>query len=117
MMTKLVLALVAAGAAMAAQSPLDVARDAQDRAALQKLVDAAADAAAKAPNDLEAQYRMALASSYLAEVALEVKDKKQAETVAERGIKAAERAVSLKPDSRNYVVLGTLCGQVVPANV
>ncbi|HXS98900.1 MAG TPA: tetratricopeptide repeat protein [Candidatus Limnocylindrales bacterium] len=117
MMTKTLLAFVAAGAAMAAQSPLEMARDQQDRAALQKLVNEAADAAAKAPNDADAQYRMAVASSYLAEVALEVKDKKQAEEVAERGVKAAERAVSLKPDSRSYVVLGTLCGQVVPANV
>ena len=97
---------------------LQSARDQQDRAALQKIVDESAAAAAKAPNDAEAQYRMALASSYLAEVALEVRDKKLAEQAATRGVKAAEQAVALKPDVGEYYrVLGTLCGQVVPANV
>jgi tetratricopeptide (TPR) repeat protein len=97
---------------------LQSARDQQDRAALQKIVDESAAAAAKAPNDAEAQYRMALASSYLAEVALEVRDRKMAEQAATRGIKAAEQAVALKPDVGEYYrVLGTLCGQVVPANV
>jgi len=97
---------------------LQSARDQQDRAALQKIVDESAAAAAKAPNDAEAQYRMALASSYLAEVALEVRDKKMAEQAATRGVKAAEQAVALKPDVGEYYrVLGTLCGQVVPANV
>jgi tetratricopeptide (TPR) repeat protein len=104
---------------LAAPGPaLQSARDQQDRAALQKIVDESAAAAAKAPNDDEAQYRMALASSYLAEVALEVRDKKLAEQVATRGVKAAEQAVALKPDVGEYYrVLGTLCGQVVPANV
>jgi tetratricopeptide (TPR) repeat protein len=97
---------------------LQSARDQQDRAALQKIVDESAAAAAKAPNDADAQYRMALASSYLAEVALEVRDKKMAEQAATRGVKAAEQAVALKPDVGEYYrVLGTLCGQVVPANV
>jgi tetratricopeptide (TPR) repeat protein len=97
---------------------LQLARDQQDRAALQRLVDEAAAAAAKAPDDADAQYRMALASSYLAEVALEQGDKKLAQQAAERGVKAAEQAVSVKPQvGENYRVLGTLCGQVVPANV
>lgn len=102
----------------AAPAALQSARDQQDRAALQKLVDESAAAAAKAPNDAEAQYRMALASSYLAEVALELRDKKLAEQAAQRGIKAADQAVALKPDGAEYYrVLGTLCGQVIPANV
>ena len=97
---------------------LQSARDQQDRAALQKIVDESAAAAAKAPNDAEAQYQMALASSYLAEVALEVRERKMAEQAATRGVKAAEQAVALKPDVGEYYrVLGTLCGQVVPANV
>jgi tetratricopeptide (TPR) repeat protein len=51
-------------------------------------------------------------------VALELKDKKTAEEAAERGIKPAERGISLKPnDARYFVVLGTLYGQVIPANV
>ena len=102
----------------AAPAALQTARDQQDRSALQKMVDESASAAAKAPNDADAQYQMALASSYLAEVALELRDKKLAEQTAERGVKAAEQAVALKPDVAEYYrVLGTLCGQVVPANV
>jgi tetratricopeptide (TPR) repeat protein len=99
-------------------SPLDVARDAQDRPALERLAAEYSAAADKAPNDAEAQFRAAVALSYMAEVALEVKDKKAAEDAAERGIKPAERAVALKPDNaRYYVALGTLYGQVIPANV
>lgn len=113
------LALLIAGfLAAASPSPLDIARDQQDRPALEKLANEYAAAAAKAPNDATAQYRAALAASYLAEVALEVRDKKQAEQAAERGVKLAERAVALKPDVAEYYrILGTLCGQVVPANV
>jgi tetratricopeptide (TPR) repeat protein len=102
----------------AANPALETARDLQDRPALEKLAAESAAAADKVPNDAEAQYRAALAASYLAEVALEVKDKKLAEEAAERGIKPAERAVALKPDAAAYyVVLGTLYGQVVPANL
>lgn len=104
--------------AAAGPAPLDAARDAQDRPALERLAADAMAGAEKAGTDAEAQYRAALAESYLAEVALELKDKKLAEDAAERGIKPAERAVSLKPgDAHYYVVLGTLYGQVVPANV
>lgn len=114
------LAILLAGflAAAAAPSPLETARDLQDRATLQKLMSEAMAAADKAPNDANAQYHAALAASYLAEVSLEVRDKKAAEDAALKGIKAAEKAVSLKPNSAPYyVVLGTLCGQVIPANV
>ena len=110
--------LLAAFFAASPTGTLEAARDQQDRAALQRMADEAAAAAAKAPNDAEAQYRMALASSYLAEVALELRDKKLAEQAAERGVKAAEQATALKPDTAEYYrVLGTLCGQVIPANV
>src|SRR5581483_11254688 len=103
---------------LAAPVTLQTARDTQDRAALQKITDEALAAAAQAPKDAEAQYRAALASSYQAEVALEVRDKKLAEQAAVRGVKAAEQAVALKPNTAEYYrVLGTLCGQVVPANV
>jgi tetratricopeptide (TPR) repeat protein len=97
---------------------LQTARDQQDRAALQKITDEAAASATKTPMDAEAQYRVALASSYLAEVALEQGDKKLAQQAAERGVKAGEQAVALKPQEAEYYrILGTLCGQVVPANV
>jgi tetratricopeptide (TPR) repeat protein len=110
--------MIAGFLAAAAPSPLETARDLQDRPALQKLVADAMAAADKAPNDAAAQYHAALAASYLAEVSLEVRDKKAAEDAALKGIKAAEKAVALQPGSAsNYVVLGTLCGQVIPANV
>jgi tetratricopeptide (TPR) repeat protein len=111
------LVLVMAAFFAGAPAALETARDLEDRAALDKLVNEYSAAAAKAPNDAEAQYRAALASSYLAEVALELRDKKLAQEAAERGIKAAERAIALKPEAEYYRVLGTLCGQVVPANV
>lgn len=103
---------------LAAAPALQTARDQQDRAALQKLVDESLAAAQRAPKDADAQYRAALASSYLAEVALELRDKKLAEQAAVRGVKAAEQAIALKPEMAEYYrVLGTLCGQVVPANL
>jgi tetratricopeptide (TPR) repeat protein len=105
-------------ALLAAPGPLESARDRQDRAALEKQISELSSAAQKAPHDAEAQYRVALASSYLAEVSLELRDKNQAERVAESGIQAAERAIAINPKIAEYHrVLGTLCGQVVPANV
>lgn len=111
--------LTAAFVTVAAAPPaLQNARDQQDRAALEKVVDQDFVAAQKAPKDAALQYQAALASSYLAEVALELRDKKLAEQAAERGVKAAEQAVALQPNVAEYYrVLGTLCGQVVPANV
>lgn len=97
---------------------LESARDRQDRTELQRMADQSAADAEKAPKDADAQYRAALVSSYLAEVALELRDRKLAEQAAVRGVRAAEQAVALKPNTAEfYRVLGTLCGQVVPANV
>jgi tetratricopeptide (TPR) repeat protein len=118
MIATLIPVLIGAGFFAVGPPALETARDQQDRPALQKMAGEYLAAADKAPNDADVQYRAALASSYLAEVALEVRDKKQAEEAAERGVKAADRAISLKPEvAQYYVVLGTLCGQVVPANV
>jgi len=102
--------------AHAASSELDSARDFQDRTALEKLAAGAAEKAAA--NDAAAQYRAALAYSYLAEVAQEQRDKGVVKRAAEAGIRAAERAVALKPDVAEYHrLLGTLYGQIVPVNV
>jgi tetratricopeptide (TPR) repeat protein len=101
----------------ASSNDLESARDRQDRPALEKIIAELSAVAAKQASDAGAQYRLALAESYLAEVAIEVKDKAQAKSVAEAGIKTAERAVSLKPQEAEYHrILGTLCGQVIPAN-
>jgi tetratricopeptide (TPR) repeat protein len=103
-----------------AAAPIDLekARDFEDRGALERAVSELSAEAQKAPSSAQAQYRLALASSYLAEIALELRDKAAAERAAKTGIAAAERAVALKPDNAEYYrVLGTLDGQVIPANV
>jgi tetratricopeptide (TPR) repeat protein len=106
--------LLAGFMAVAPASPLETARDLQDRATLAKLVDEYSAATIKAPTDAEAQYRLALACSYLAEVDIEQHDKKAGQQSAERGIKAGEKAVSLNQNSAEYYrVLGTLYGQAI----
>lgn len=100
--------------AFAPPTPLETARDLQDRSALEKLVNDLSAASAKAPNDADTQYRLALACSYQAEVAIELHDKKSGQQAAERGIKAAEKAVSLNGNSAEYLrLLGTLYGQAI----
>jgi tetratricopeptide (TPR) repeat protein len=107
-----------AGILLAAPEGLEKARDLEDRPQLERTLAVLSAAAEKAPNDAAAQYRVALAASYLAEISLELRDKAAAERAAKTGIPAAERAVTLKPDNAEYHrVLGTLCGQVIPANV
>ena len=101
-------------AAPLAAGDLESARDLQDRAALDKMAAEFAAAAGKAGNDPEAQYRAALAASFVAEVSLEVRDKEKAQKTAEVGTKAADRAIALKPGVAEYYrVLGTLCGQAI----
>jgi tetratricopeptide (TPR) repeat protein len=105
--------LIAAFLASPPPSSLELARNQQDRPTLEKLAAEAGGAAAKAPNDAEAQYRAALVYSYLAEVANELHDRKGGRAAAEQGIKAAEKAISMKGDAESYRVLGTLYGQAV----
>lgn len=112
-----VLTVVFLSAALAPTN-LEKLRDLEDRPGLEHSVAELSTAAAKASSDADAQYRLALASSYLAEIALELRDKAAAERAAKTGISAAERAVALKPENAEYFrVLGTLYGQVIPANV
>lgn len=94
------------------------ARDRQDRPALEKMIAELNVFAQNKPNDAEALYEVALANSYLAEICLELRLKAEAKSAAEAGIKAAEKAVALKQTTAEYHrLLGTLCGQVIPANV
>ncbi len=116
-MSKAILAPLLA-AALAPPAQLEQARNRQDRGYLQRATAALEAAAAKSPDDAQAQYRLAAAESYAAEVALELKDKEAAKNAAERGIAAAEKAVALQPRvAENHRILGTLCGQAVPASV
>ena len=101
-----------------AASPLEDARNRQDRAALEKMASELAVPAQKQPKNPEVQYRLAEAESYLAEVALELRDRAGAKAAAEAGIRAAEGAVALRPEVAEFHrLLGTLCGQVIPADL
>jgi tetratricopeptide (TPR) repeat protein len=116
----LIVGVVALAAALTtAPSPeLEQARDRQDRPALERIASTYAATAGKQSGDAQAQYNFARAQSYLAEVATELKDRNGGRAAAETGIKAAEKAVALKPAVAEYHrLLGTLCGQVIPANV
>jgi hypothetical protein len=74
-------------------------------------------AAEKSANDANGWYRAATAYSYVAEVATELRDKNGAQKAAEAGVADADKAVALNPKNADYYrVLGTLCGQVIPAN-
>jgi tetratricopeptide (TPR) repeat protein len=107
---------LAMGAAVPQAGKLEDARNRQDRAALEQIVSQAEAVARVSPGDASAQYRLAQAESYLAEVSFELHDKAGAKTAAEAGIHAAERATQLQPKVAEYHrILGTLCGQVVPA--
>lgn len=107
-----------AAALLASDAKLEDARNRQDRAALEKIAGELTRAAERQPGEAGAQYRAAEAQSYLAEVALELRDRGAARTAAEAGIRAAERAVALKPGvAEHHRLLGTLCGQIIPANM
>jgi tetratricopeptide (TPR) repeat protein len=102
--------------AMAADD-LDKLRDRQDRPGLEARATALQAAAEKTPNDAGGWYRAAIAYSYAAEVAMEVRDKNGAERAAEVGAGDAEKAIALNGKVADYYrVLGTLCGEVIPAN-
>lgn len=118
MRTAAVAALVCVSAYAVHMPDLERARNRQDRVALQRIIADATSAAGKQPRNAAAQYDLALAQSYLAEVASELRDRDQATSAAEAGIRAAERAVELDGNRAEYHrVLGTLCGQAVTGNV
>jgi Flp pilus assembly protein TadD len=103
-------------AAPAANPDLVKARDAQNRSQLEQIANQLSSIADRQPSDARAQYQAALAHSTLAEVANEIRDKGQARSASEAGMKAAERAVALKPSEAEYHrILGTLCGQEAAA--
>jgi hypothetical protein len=105
--------LVCAGSCLVAASELSVARDRQDLAALDGLIAKYKPGAQAA----EGQYKLALANSYAAEVALELRDKKKAEAYAQAGIDPAQKAVAANAGNAEYHrLLGEICGQVIPAN-
>jgi tetratricopeptide (TPR) repeat protein len=100
-----------------AADELILLRDHQDRKGLETKAAALEAAAGKKPGDAGAWYRGALAYSYAAEVAMEQGDKGGSKRAAESGVAMAERAIEINGRNAEYYrVLGTLCGQIVPAN-
>ncbi len=101
---------------MPSAGELAAARDRQDLATLDRLI-AESKAGAADAKASEAQYRLALANSYAAEVAMELRDKKKSEAYAEAGMDPAQKALADKAgDAEYHRLLGQLCGQVIPAN-
>jgi tetratricopeptide (TPR) repeat protein len=98
-------------------SELVSARDHQDLATLNHLI-AQYEPSAKANSQcVECDYKLALADSYAAEVAMELRDKRKSEAYAEAGMDFAQKAVASNPNNAEYHrLLGELCGQVIPAN-
>jgi len=115
--TVAVLTAIFVSSAWAAGDELDKLRDRQDRAGLEAHAASLQTAAEKKPDDANGWYRAAIAYSYVAEVAMEVRDKNAAQRAAEIGAADAEKAIALNGKVADYYrVLGTLCGQVIPAN-
>ena len=103
-------------ASPSANPALFKARDAQNRPQLGQIAAQLSSLAEKQPGDARAQYQAALAHSTVAEVATELRDKGQARSASEAGMRTAERAVALKPAEAEYHrILGTLCGQEAAA--
>ncbi len=100
-----------------AADDLTLLRDHQDRAALEAHAAALQAAAEKHPGNADGWYRGAVAYSYAAEVAMETGDKKGSSKSAEAGVALADKAIDLNPRNAEYYrIMGTLCGQIVPAN-
>ena len=93
------------------------ARDTQNLAAVDAVIARNKQAAGSNAKSADAQYNLALAFSYAAEVATELRNKKKAESYAVAGLDAAQKAVALDGSNAEYHrLLGAACGQVIPAN-
>ena len=100
-------------AAVTGVTELTNARDRQDLNALNQIIQNYQQNA----NTADGQYRLALAYSYAAEVAMETHDKRKSEAFAESGLDQIKKAVATNNDNAEYHrLLGELCGQVIPAN-
>lgn len=96
---------------------LEKARDAQNLASLDSIIARYNKAAESNASSAEAQYKSALAYSYAAQVAMELRDKKKSESYAVAGLDRAKKAVADNGSNAEYHRLqGALCGQVIPAS-
>lgn len=104
-------------AASAGMSDLLKARDRQDLAEIDQIVKQCRETIQQESKSADAQYKLALAYSYGAEVAMELHDKKKSEQLAEAGLDPARAAVAENgSDAEYHRLLGELCGQVIPAS-
>lgn len=93
------------------------ARNRQDLAALREAA-GSAEARARTSSAIQDLYAAALARSLEAEVALELGKKPEAASAAQAGIQTARALVDKSPSvAEHHRLLGTLCGQIIPANV
>ena len=114
---RVVAGLLAAACLCMAADDLEKLRDRQDRAGLEKSAASLEATAEKTPNEANGWYRAAIAWSYAGEVAMELRDRGAAQKSAEIGVKDVEKAIAINGKVADYYrVLGTLCGQVIPAN-
>lgn len=103
---------IISSAAVTGLNELISARDRQDLGSIDRIIKQFQNA-----NTADAQYRLALAYSYGAEVAMELHDKHKSEDLAEAGLDPARKAVAANGNNAEYHrLLGELCGQVIPAN-
>ncbi len=119
-LTQAVLVLCACAAAVRGTteiSDLVNARDRQDLPAIERSIQQYQDIEQQNSRSADAHYKLALAYSYGAEVAMELHDKKKSEALAEAGLGPARKAVGEdKSNAEYHRLLGELCGQVIPAN-
>jgi tetratricopeptide (TPR) repeat protein len=93
------------------------ARDTQNLQQLDALIARYKKAADAADSSADAKYKSALAYSYAAEVAMELRDKKKSESYAVAGLNPAKKAVAENGSNAEFHrLLGAMCGQVIPAN-
>jgi tetratricopeptide (TPR) repeat protein len=108
----LVIALLCAADNLPKPADLVNARDAQDSNRLESIIKQLQPA-----DTPDRQYRLALAYSYAAEVAMELRDKHKSESLAQAGLGIAKRAEAANGNNAQYhMLVGQLCGQVIPAN-
>jgi tetratricopeptide (TPR) repeat protein len=97
---------------------LEDARDRQDSAALSTQLAKLTAAANQPASPAKAHYDLAIAHSFEAEIAMEKGDKRASAAAAEAGIEPARKAIAAQANNAEYHrILGTLCGQIIPANV
>jgi tetratricopeptide (TPR) repeat protein len=112
-----ILVFAAASFGLSATAPYDPALlKARNQQNLQA-IDAIIAHDKQSANTPDGQYTLALAYSYAAEVAMELHDKKKAESYAVTGLDIAKKAVDANGSNAEYHrLLGAMCGQVIPSN-